>query len=288
MSLLTLFTIPRSFDDQWTVIQKNAIDSWQQLGPSVEIILIGDDEGIAEFASGAGVKHCAGVESSEFGTPLLSSAFKLAAENSTSPLLGYVNCDIVLLPEFVVAIDRVVQHFSGSTDSDFLAIGRRTNLFIDAAVDFQQPSEVEQLRSRARKSGQLDSVVCKDYFVFPRTRFTSIPDFAVGRGNWDNWMLAKAKSDSLPVVSLTECAMVIHQTNMVTHSGLAKFKNYVSGPEAKSNQHLAGGRNLIEGSTSTHRLTNSGVVYNRWYRLGCEFWFDFPRFARLMAGFVGK
>ena len=56
MSLLTLFTIPRSFDDQWTVIQKNAIDSWQQLGPSVEIILIGDDEGIAEFASGAGVK----------------------------------------------------------------------------------------------------------------------------------------------------------------------------------------------------------------------------------------
>jgi len=288
MSLLTLFTIPRSFDDEWSVIQKNAINSWKQLGPSVDVVLIGDDAGIAEFASEAGVGHCAGVKCNEFGTPLLSSAFQIAAQNSSSQLLGYVNCDIILFSEFVESIERVVAHYSDTPQKDFLAIGRRTNLFIDQPLDFQQQAQVDELHRRARAEGQLDSVVCKDYFVFPRARFCSIPDFAVGRGNWDNWMLAKAKSDSLSVVSLTECVLAIHQTNLGTHSGLAKFKNYVAGPEAKTNQRLAGGRNLINGSTSTHRLTNEGVVSNHWHGFGCEFWFDFPKFARLVASFIGK
>lgn len=288
MSLITLFSIPRAFDDQWSIIQANAINSWKQLGDAVEIILIGDDPGVSDFAAGAGLKHISGVKCNEFETPLLSSTFQLAVQNSQSPLMGYVNCDIILLAEFVQAIERVKGHFDGLRQSDFLAIGRRTNLFVDRPFDFSDQKQIEDLRKLASSDGQLDSVVCKDYFVFPRTKYAAIPEFAVGRGNWDNWMLASAKAESMPVVSMTECVLAIHQMNEVTHTGITKYRNYVAGAEAKTNQRLAGGRNLVRGSTSTHRLTCGEIVKNRWHQLGCEFWLDFPKFARLLGGFVGK
>ncbi len=50
--LITLFTAPKAFKDAHiSLIQHNALRSWQALGDQVAVVLIGDEEGIAEAAA---------------------------------------------------------------------------------------------------------------------------------------------------------------------------------------------------------------------------------------------
>src|SRR5512135_585426 len=103
MSLLTLFSTPKPFTEPHiNVIQRNAIRSWLML-PDTESLLIGDEPGMAEAAEETGVRHLTAVGRNAEGTPLLSSIFEIARAHSTSPLLAYVNADILLMPDFVEA-----------------------------------------------------------------------------------------------------------------------------------------------------------------------------------------
>jgi len=52
MLLLTLFTAPKPFvDPHISLIQTNMLRNWQALGPEIEIVVIGDEPGIAEICS---------------------------------------------------------------------------------------------------------------------------------------------------------------------------------------------------------------------------------------------
>ena len=174
----------------------------------------------------------------------------------------------------------------------FLAIGRRTDVVVPQPLDWSQADTLPQRFAALRRNGKPAPIVCKEYFAFRRADFQNIPDFAVGRGNWDNWMVASAKRRNIPVVNLSESAAVFHQEHSYQHlppnsaskqpPSKDRLHCYVTGEEAKENQRLAGGKNLIAGSTSTWRLTDSGVVKNRFSFLNLEFWSDFGRFASLV------
>src|SRR5512145_940722 len=100
MPLITLFSAPKPFTDPHiAVIQRNAITSWTLL-PDVEVILLGEETGLAEAAKELGVKHVPNVARNESGTPLISSMFQLARENSNSDLLCIINTDMILMPDF--------------------------------------------------------------------------------------------------------------------------------------------------------------------------------------------
>ena len=104
MAFLTIFTAPKPFTDPLiATLQYNAIESWTHLGPEVEVIVIGDEPGIAEATQKLGVRHLPNVACNEMGTPLVSSIFQLARENSDSPVLVYVNADILFMPDMIEA-----------------------------------------------------------------------------------------------------------------------------------------------------------------------------------------
>ena len=95
MTLITLFSAPKSFADHHiALIQRNAVLSWKRL-PDVEVLLIGDEPGLDAAAHALAVKHLRSVDRNANGTPLISSMFDLARLNSDSPLLGIVNTDII-------------------------------------------------------------------------------------------------------------------------------------------------------------------------------------------------
>ena len=105
---LTIFTAPKPFTDPHiAVIQRNAIQSWMHLGQGVEVILVGDETGMAEVAGEYGLTHLPDVEANEWGTPLVSSIFGLARQASESHLLAYVNADILLMPDFLDVSQQV-------------------------------------------------------------------------------------------------------------------------------------------------------------------------------------
>jgi len=56
--MLTVFSIPKGFvDPHVSLIQRNAIASWRNLGPEVEVLYMGDDPGVAEVAAEHGATH---------------------------------------------------------------------------------------------------------------------------------------------------------------------------------------------------------------------------------------
>src|SRR5512138_1171415 len=100
MPLITFFSAPKPFTDPHiATIQRNAIRSWTLL-PDVEVILLGEETGLAEAARELGVRHIPDVERNENGTPLISSMFQLAREHSSSDLLCIINADMILMPDF--------------------------------------------------------------------------------------------------------------------------------------------------------------------------------------------
>src|SRR5690606_38279347 len=132
MPLLTIFTAPKPFTNPHIdTIQRNAIQSWLQLGPDVEVFLIGEEDGLAEVAQEFGLTHLPEVRRNSEGTPLVSSIFDLARQVSNSPLLAYVNADIILLPDFVTVSRQVMQQAE-----QFLIVGQRWDLDVRSRLDF--------------------------------------------------------------------------------------------------------------------------------------------------------
>ena len=250
--MITLFAIPKAFTGHAGLIQRNALASWTRLGEEVEVLLVGDDDGVAEAAQEAGVRHVAEVERTEYGTPLLSSAFSLAHAASTRRLLAYVNADIVLLPDFVAAVRRI-------RFRSFLALGRRWD--VDVTEELPTEGDYERrVRGLVATQGKLAPPDAIDYFVFERAGpLTELPPFAVGRPGWDNWMIYRARSLGIPVVDATRVLTAVHPNHDYAHvPERSGYRWY--GPEATANFALMEGLERFQTRHATHMLTRFGVL----------------------------
>lgn len=251
MAELTLFTLPKGFvDPHVSMIQRNALASWVHLSPAIEVLVMGDDPGVGEEALAAGAQHVPDVAKNEFGTPLLDSAFALAAARSSAPMLCYVNADIVLLDDFVAAVRLLPRR-------PYLAIGRRFDADVVSEIDLSDGGAA--LREWALLSGRLDLGRGSDYFVFRREQDFGLPPFAVGRPGWDNWMIGRALELGLPLIDLTPSVLAIHQNHGYGH--VSGGGGSWEGPEAKRNRELATGieRYVHSPFNATHQLTAGGL-----------------------------
>ena len=96
MSLLTIFSAPKPFrDPKIAMIQRNAIGSWRRL-PNVEVLLMGNGEGVEKVAREAGAIHVRDVATNAQGTPLISSMLHEARERGSGELLCIINSDMIL------------------------------------------------------------------------------------------------------------------------------------------------------------------------------------------------
>ena len=235
---LTLFTAPKAFTDPHTsLIQHNALRSWQAMGDSVSVVVVGDEEGIAETAKAYGFTHRPDVRLNKLGTPLISSIFELGRQENDSPFLAYVNADIILFPEILDVIRTVA-----SQAEQFLLIGQRWDLEVLQPLTFEG-NWVPALKNTMHKDGELHSRTGSDYFIFPRSCFQDIPDFSVGRAGWDNWMIYQARRQGWLAVDCSAELDIIHQEHDYRH--LPEGKPHYRLPETGENIRLAGGRRTI-------------------------------------------
>ena len=231
--MLTIFSCPKPFLGLFNIIQRNAVQSWRRLGPEVEVILMGDDEGTSQVAKEFGVHHISDVARNASGTPLISSLFEKAQEEATCERMCYVNADIILMSDFLQAIKRVASEMPRS-----LMVGRRWNLDLKEPVDFNANWE-EWLLTQVADRGKLYYHFAIDYFVFLKGILGEIPPFAIGRPAWDNWVLYRACSENVPVVELTKAVRVVHQSHDYSHHP-SGWVGAMKGEESKQNIKLAG------------------------------------------------
>src|SRR5688572_7676692 len=265
MPLITLFSAPKPFTDPHiAMIQRNAIKSWTLL-PDVEVILLGEEAGLAEAARELGVKHISNVERNENGTPLISSMFQLARENSSSELLCVINADMILMPDFVEAANMVMTLESDSLLSkkqglapafqNFVLLSQRWDLDVIRPIEFTR-DWATHLREQVKMNGQLHKPSGSDFFLFPLSSYLDIPNFAIGRAGWDNWMIYKARKEKWPVIDGTPSMMIVHQNHDYSH--LPGGKPHYEHPDTNENIRLAGGTAAVRYTIldSTHQLVD--------------------------------
>jgi len=249
--MLTIFTIPKPFKGKISFLQKNAINSWVLLHPSCEVILLGDEEGTSEVAKELNVRHIKEIEQNEYGTPILSSAFKRVQQEAKNDIICYVNADIILFPDILTAVGKL-------TYETYLIIGQRIDLQIDFSIDYSSDLWKETLRALISNYGRLHPPLGSDYFIFPKGTITNMPPFAVGRPGWDNWMISYAKQTGIPVIDATKCITVVHQNHDYMHIPKGNGKTY-EGPEAEKNRSLIEGKKLLTIEDTNWYLTEEGL-----------------------------
>ncbi len=253
--MITLFSAPKAFKGHIDIIQRNAIQSWLHLKPSCQVILIGSDEGIEEVAREFGAQHVPQVACNEFGTPLVSSLFETAESLAEFDLMCYVNCDMILMDDFMGAAGYVQEAYPR-----FLLVGQRVDLDVDQLLDFEAADWCAKLVADASASGELHDPAGIDYFCFRKGQWEAVPPFAIGRPAWDNWMIYSAsRLLRVPVVGATQDVLAVHQNHDYSHHPQGS-KGVSYGAEAERNRALAGGRRAVYSLLDITHSLEHGVI----------------------------
>jgi len=253
MTQLTLFTAPKPFTNPHiALIQRNAIRSWLQLGSEVEVLLLGDEEGIAEEASKLGVCHIKEIKRNASGTPLISSLFDAGRQQNSSPILAYVNADILLFPDFLSTAQATL-----AQTKRFLLVGQRWDLEVTRELDFLAGWQ-ERLKQECSEKGRMHKPTGSDYFIYPRECFESIPDFAIGRAGWDNWMIYLSRLKGWKTIDASSEIQIIHQKHDYSH--LPGGQAHYHLPETDENIRLAGGRRTIFTLMDANYVSHQGHI----------------------------
>lgn len=259
MPLITLFSAPKPFTNPHiAMIQRNAIKSWTLLSDA-EVILLGEETGLAEAARELGVKHLPNVARNESGTPLISSMFQLTRENSTSDLLCIINADMILMSDFVQAALESRSLLLGRRQQNFVLLSQRWDLDVTQPIEFTAGWQ-NRLQATIDREGSLHRPAGSDFFLFPRSSYLDIPNFTIGRAGWDNWMIYKARKEKWAVIDCTPSVMIVHQNHDYSH--LPGGKPHYEHPDTNANIRLAGGEANIRYTIldATHQLVAGGKL----------------------------
>jgi hypothetical protein len=275
--MLTLFTTAKPFIGHSAIIQRNALKSWTLLHPNVEIILFGDDAGAADTARELRLRYEPYVARSEQGSKRLDYMFSTARALARNDILCYVNCDIILMDDFLRALKRVREKHI-----QFLMVGRRWDIEMPEPLDFLQASWRSRLQGVALMRGVQRSEDWIDYFAFSKGLYgSSVPPLVVGRAHWDQWLMWKALESEAVVVDASREVIAVHQNHDYSYHPKGRAGVW-HGIEADTNFQLAGnGRHMRRISDATEVLHGSGIRTN-----AARYWSTTRRTARRCRNYV--
>jgi len=269
--MLTFFATPKPFQGHIGIIQQNAIKSWVRLHPQIDLILLGNETGVAEMAAAVGARHVPDIPCNEYGTPLVSAFFEIAQSLARHNLLCYINSDIILMSDYLQAVQQVAQRHPR-----FLLVGQRCNINLEYLWEFDDSWET-RLRDLATQHGEMQGVGGIDYFTFVKGMGDDLPAFAVGRPGWDNWMIRHALDLSIPVVDATAAVLAVHQNHGYGHVPNRTGAQW-QGPEGDRNLALAGPFcHIYTLDAANWRLTPQGLgpaLTIRHFRQRANAWFS--------------
>lgn len=196
--MITLFSHPKPFTPEFRKIQHAAIKSWKSL-EGCEIVLLGDDEGIAEAARKLQVGHISKIEKNEWGTPLVSDIFANIRQQCHTELACFINTDIILDQSFIQTVKQCSKTFA----EEWLLIGRRENIETESLDSF----EMSDIQTAPRQFYGNDGI---DYFVFPRHTFQFVHPFALGKFVWDQYLVGQVFRRGIPCIDGSKTVTALH------------------------------------------------------------------------------
>src|SRR5260370_301599 len=254
--MITFFTTAKPFRGHDGIIQRNALKSWTLLHPDVEVVVFGDEEGAAEVCAEFGLRHEPSVERHESGMKYLNCMFDRAQKIARHQILCYSNCDIILLPDFWPAFQRV-----SAWRSRFLLLARRWDTEVTQPIDFSRENWSNHLRQLALTSGSRQDPNFIDFFLFSRGLYDRVPPLVVGRSYWDHWLVWRALSEHAPVVDATPFLVPVHQNHGYAYHPLGKQGTHEDALALRNRNLCGDGKHLRSLLDATHTLGRYGKIH---------------------------
>lgn len=194
--MIAFFSNVRPFSGEFDAIQRAAIASWMAI-PGAQAIVTGDVDGAAEFARSVGVEHVPGVAVNAEGQELVRDIWRIGIERARHEWICALNADNVVDDSMVRALPAL------ETIERPLVVGRRLNVVLG------QPGR-----------GVLMGPQSVDWFLFRKGTIPveEMPDYAIGRGRYDNWMVLTAINRwAMTVIDATDDVVVRHLNHREKH-----------------------------------------------------------------------
>lgn len=214
-SNVTLFTTCKPWRGVDAIAQWNALQSWTHLRPRPDIVIFGDDFGSSHMAEKFGALYRPGVERYRNGPPYLHALFRDVQAMATTPLVCYVNADIILVHGLLEVAEVVARYF---TVESFMVVGRRNDV---PALAGQTLSFSSGWRTRleryAKTTGKEHGPAGLDWFLVRRQTIRNLQPFIVGKAAWDNYLLLTAGRQGFQTVDATNVVLAVHQVESSQH-----------------------------------------------------------------------
>eukprot|EP00039_Didymoeca_costata_P025103 m.12344 g.12344 ORF g.12344 m.12344 type:complete len:666 (+) comp4637_c0_seq2:382-2379(+) len=231
-----------------------AVKSWLAL-TNTEVLLFGDEPVCKEFMAQVTAYNdtrvsCHAIPCKRFvagsnAIPTVDCLFESARKRAKHDLLMFSNVDILFFSD----LSHTLTTLSKQTSSDFFLVGKRRDLdvlpsynmstplpssFFDQVFQDDDPKpwlqKLHQLSLQTAKNHPREGI---DYMAFPKAITPKIPQFLIGRIQWDNWVLLQAIVD--PGIVTFEAGDVIQAVHI--NHGILKASHEKAG--TKYNQKLA-------------------------------------------------
>lgn len=234
---ITIFTSPRPFNDPHiATIQRNGIKSWLQLRPRPQVLLVGNEDGVADVARELDVTHVPEVATTEYGMPLRDSMHTLAHRYARNDLVCLINADMIVLSRNLYECIRRIPF------TRYAAVGRRFDLDVDWLISFESEQWRDELERLRVCSGILHGPSAVDYVLYQKAIDPPIlPPFPMHLSGWDGWFLFQCKRRRIPVVNMHTEVTVIHQNHESADSAHAKLRVWQRDASAREVLRRAGG-----------------------------------------------
>jgi len=237
--MITLFATPKNFTGIFNDIQLNAIRSWRALSKDIQIIILGDSKGSEKAAREINAEYIPVVRSTTTGVPYLSDLFKQAEKQAKYDVMTFINADIILPSNFLDYIPLLSKQFN-----KFLMVGHRWDMDVNKQIDFKNKAEINKFWISAKNSSQMHECTGIDYFIFKKHQWTRIPDFAIGRPGYDNWLIWNARRHFIPVIDASDYVKAIHQNHDFNFHNLTADPKIILEEDGLNNIKIHGNRTL--------------------------------------------
>jgi len=189
---ITLFTIPQAFENQYDLIQYQAIKSWTLLNPKPDIFLLGNAPGVASTTNELGLYHIPNIAQHNS----ISDIAKWLDRIINNTILVYINPSVILTEDFTQTIQEVYDN-----QDHFLLTGQSRTIQTTDAIDFNDTQWQHQLRTMADKQAMPQGQLQNIYWVFTKQLLKQLCVLAPNvESSWEKQLLYAALRKYYPII----------------------------------------------------------------------------------------